>query len=199
QQPEDPERGMDRADDPAAVERDHRQQVEEVDEEAEEGDRLQRVRALGRADRVDDGGPEGAEQRSSECELELSPGAFGVFFQEDAGAEEWEDEGRAAGQPRALRLEPVAHLVNEDQPDQADREPEPAEPEVGAERDEQPEQELVLEDPDAELGDESGHGGERCPDLAADLAPVRAARLDRLVVAKALRELARLVGGGLWR
>src|SRR5262249_39092118 len=78
-------------------------------------------------------------------------------------------------------------------------EPEPAEPKVGAERDEQPEQELVLEDPDAELGDERGDRGERRPDLAADLAPVRAARLDRLVVAKALRELARLVGVDLWR
>src|SRR5204862_3491922 len=73
------------------------------------------------------------------------------------------------------------------------------EPEIGAERDEQAEQELVLEDPDAELGDERADGGERCPDLAADLAPVRAARLDRLVVAEVLRKLARLIGVDLGR
>src|SRR5206468_4877945 len=77
-----------------------------------------------------------------------------------------------------------------DQPDQADREPDPAEPEVGAERDEQPEQELVLEDRDAELGDDRADRGERRPDLPAELAPVRAAaRLDRLVVAKLGLEL----------
>src|SRR5262249_61816570 len=122
-------------------------------------------------------------------------GAFGMLLQEDAGAEEGDEERCADGQPLALRLEPVTHLVDEDQPDQPDREPEPAEPKVGAERDEQPEQELVLEDPDAELGAERGDRGERRPDLAADLAPVRAARLDRVVVAKDLREFARLVRG----
>jgi len=42
--------------------------------------------------------------------------------------------------------------VDEDQADQPDAEPEPAEPDVGAERDEQAEQELELENPDAELG-----------------------------------------------
>jgi hypothetical protein len=78
----------------------------------------------------------------------------------------------------------VAHLVHEDQADQPDAEPEPAEPDVGAERDEQAEQELELEDPDPELGEEGPDCGERRPDLAAELAPVRATRLNRLLAAK---------------
>src|SRR5262245_37002873 len=98
----------------------------------------------------------------------------------------------------SLRFQPVAHLVHEDQSDEADREPEAAKPEVGPERDEQAEQELVLEDPDAELGDEGGDGREGRPDLAADLAPIGAARLDRLVVAEAAGKLPRLVGVDLW-
>jgi hypothetical protein len=81
----------------------------------------------------------------------------------------------------------VAHLVDEDQPDQPDRKPDPAEPEVGAEGDEEAEQELEFQDPDAELGDEGGDRRKGRPNLAAELSPVGSARLDRLVVAKAVR------------
>src|SRR5204862_190122 len=81
------------------------------------------------------------------------------------------EQRRADGQPLPLGLEPVPHLVDEDQADQPDREPDPAEPKVRAERDEQPEQELVLEDPDAELRDERADRSERGPDLPAQLAP----------------------------
>jgi len=81
----------------------------------------------------------------------------------------------------------VAHFVDEDQPDQPDRERDAAVPEVRAERDEETEEELELEDPDAELRNERGDSRERRPDLAAELTPVGAARLDWLVVAKAVR------------
>ena len=81
----------------------------------------------------------------------------------------------------------MAHLVDEDQPNQSDREGDAAVPEVRAERDEQTEQELEFEDPDAELRNERGDRRERRPDLAAELTPVGAARLDWLVVAKAVR------------
>ncbi len=77
--------------------------------------------------------------------------------------------------------------MHEDQADQPDAEPEPPEPDVGAERDEQAEQELELEDPDAELRNAGSDCRERRPDLAAELSPVGAARLDWLVVAKAVR------------
>ena len=117
-----------------------------------------------------------------------------MLLQEDARAEERDEEGRADGQALPLRLEPVPHLVDEDQPDEPDRERKTAVPEVGAERDEEAEQELELEDPDAELRDEGPDGGEGGPDLAADLPPVGAARLDRLVLAKVARQLRRLVG-----
>src|SRR5204862_7236980 len=111
-------------------------------------------------------------------------------LQDGARAQE-RDAGRPGhGRAVALGLGPVAALVHEDQSDQPDREPDPAEPQVGAERDEQAEQELVLEDRDAELGDEGADRRERGPDLPAELAPVRAAaRLDRLVVAKLGLEL----------
>src|SRR5204863_9245542 len=112
-----------------------------------------------------------------------------LLLQEDAGSEERNEQRRADGQPLPLGLEPMPHLVDEDQADQPDREPDPAEPEVRAERDEQPEQELVLEDPDAELRDERADRGERGPDLPPELAPVRPARLDGLVVAKLGLEL----------
>src|SRR5207248_2648463 len=72
-------------------------------------------------------------------------------------------------------------------------EPDPAEPEVGPERDEQAEQELVLEDADAELRDERPDRGEGRPDPAADLPPIGSARLDRFVVADLSRQLAWLV------
>ncbi len=110
-----------------------------------------------------------------------------MLLQEDARAEERDEEGGADGQALPLRLEPVTHLVDEDQPDEPDRERDAPVPEVGAERDEEAEQELELEDADAELRDERADRGERRPDLAADLPPVGAARLDRLVVAKVLR------------
>ena len=186
-QAQDPEGGVDCGHDPSAVERDDGQQVEEVDEEAEERDRPQLVRVLGLGDREDDPGAGGAEQRPRNGELELAPGVLRVLLQEDARAEEGDEERRAHRQPLALRLQPVTHLVDEDQADQADGEPDPAEPEVGAERDEQPEQELELQDADAELRDQRPERRERRPDLSAELSPVGALRLNRLVVAEVAR------------
>src|SRR5207248_9306839 len=133
---------------------------------------------------------ERAEQRPGDRELELPPGVLRALLEEDARAQERDEERRGHGQALALGLEPVAALVHEDESDQPDREPDPAEPQVGAERDEQAEQELVLEDRDAELRDDGADRGERGPDLPAELAPVRAAaRLDRLVAAKLGLEL----------
>ena len=184
---EHPQGRVDRRDDPPAVEWHDRQQVEQVDEEPEEGDRLQAVRVLGCGDRVDAERTERTEQRSGDRQLELLPGALRMLLQEDARPEERNEERRADGQALAFRLEPVTHLVDEDQPDQSDAEPDAAEPDVGAERDEETEQELELEDPDAELGDERRDRRKRRPDLAAEFPPVRPARLDRLVVAKVAR------------
>src|SRR5947208_7803609 len=110
-----------------------------------------------------------------------------MLFQEDAGTEKRDEQRGADREALPLRLEPVTHLVDEDQSDEPDRERDPAVPEVGAERDEEAEQELELEDPNAELGDERPDGGKRRPDLAADLPPVGPARLDRLVVTKFAR------------
>src|SRR5436190_11448750 len=110
-----------------------------------------------------------------------------MLLQEDARTEERDEQRRADGEVLTLRLEPVAHLVHKDQPDQPDAEPEPAEPDIGAKRDEQAEKELELEDPNPELGEESADRREGRPDLATELAPVGAARLDRLVAAKVVR------------
>src|SRR5919199_2506236 len=107
-----------------------------------------------------------------------------MLLQEDPRAEKRNEERRADRQTLPLRLEPVPHLVDEDQPHEPDREPDAAVPEVRAERDEQPEQELVLEDADAELGDERADGSDRSPDPPPDLSPVGAPRLHRLLVAE---------------
>ena len=55
---DEPERGMQRSGDPPAVERDHRQEVEQVDEETEERKGLQVVRVVGDSRDVQDKGAE---------------------------------------------------------------------------------------------------------------------------------------------
>src|SRR5438552_1995707 len=184
---EHPQRRVNRRDDPPTVERYDGQQVEEVDEEAEERDRAQAVRVLGHRDRVDAERTQRAKQGPCDRELEFLPGARRVLLQKDARSEKGNEEWRADREALSLRLEPVTHLVHEDQPDEPDRERDAAVPEVGTERDEEAEQELELEDPDAELREKSTDRRKRRPDLAAELSPVRAARLDRLVVAEVVR------------
>src|SRR2546429_598673 len=78
-----------------------------------------------------------AEQRPRDRELKLAPRVLGMLLEEDARAEEGDEQRRGHGKALTLRLEPVAHFVDEDQTDEPDGEPDPAEPEVGPERDEQ--------------------------------------------------------------
>jgi hypothetical protein len=85
-----------------------------------------------------------------------------------------------------LRLEHVSHLVHEQEHNQPDPEPPAAEPDIERGGDEDREEELELEQHDAELGQERADRGERRPQAAKDCAPVPAMRLNRLVAAPPL-------------
>ena len=89
-----------------------------------------------------------------------------------------------------LRLDHVPHLVDEEEHDQPDREPHAADPQVDAERDEDREEELGLEEDRAVLHEGRAGRGDRRPDPAHDVARA-ALRPDRAV----LVVLRRLPGG----
>ena len=179
---------MDRRDDPAAVERAHRQQVEEVDEEPEEGERLQVLRVVGEAGEVDHGGSGRAQQRAGDADPRLAPGVLRHLLQRDQRAEERDEHRRRDGQPLVPCLDHVPHLVDEQEHDEPDPEPPAADPDVDRGRDEHREQELELEQDDAELGEERADRDDRGPELAREALPTRLG-VDRLVVAKVGLEL----------
>ena len=189
EQPDDPERGMERGDGSAAVERDDGEQVEEIDEEAEEGDRLELVGVLRDAERVDRRRAKRADDRAGQRDPRLVPGVARVLLHRDHRAEERDEHRRADGQALSPRLDHVAHLVHEEQHDQPGREPRAADPEVEAERDEDREEELRLEEDRPELCEERAGRRDRRPESAQDVAPAPLG-LHRVV----LVVLGRLVG-----
>ena len=119
---------MERAGDAPAVERQERSEVEEVEEEAEKRERDQAARS--RRPRL----PQTPRLRPSRgsgpaiAELRLVPGARAACASLRSRAEERDEERCADRQPLPLRLEHVAHLVDEEEEHESDPEPPAAEP-----------------------------------------------------------------------
>ena len=188
-QPDEPERGVERRDRATAVERDDRQQVEEVEEEPDVRHRGEEV-AFGRdPDDPERERAERADVRAGEREARLAPDVVRDLLQRDQGAEERDEHRRARLQPLAAGLEHVPELVDEEEQDEADREPPAPEQRVGRDRDEPGERrpdELELEDRERgglELPEQRAEERERHPQPANDELPRRLG-VDRLVVAQ---------------
>jgi len=104
----------------------HRNQVEEVDEEPGVG-QGEKQRLPGGAKRVvDRQRPHGAEQRPRQPHPGLGLDVMRQGLELDPGADERNEGRRADVEPALLGGKVVAHLVHEDQQDEADRVP-PAE------------------------------------------------------------------------
>src|SRR6266511_610674 len=168
--------------DPSPVERQERDEVEQVDEEAEKRQRDKWPRVVVRADCPDGRRSERAEDRACDSVERFVPSALRHAFHLDCRAEKRDEERRADRQSLSLRLEHVAHLVDEEEHDEADPEPPAADPDVDGRRDEHREQELRLEENGAELDEQRADCRERRPDLLQQVANARPG-LNRLVVA----------------
>ena len=149
---DDPERGVDRRDDAAAVERRDRRQVEEVEEEAGERERDEQV-GVERTRRA-------PTSRAAPRPPMIGP-AIATFasFQASSGSclsvirapRKGMNIGADTGRPCRFASSDVAQLVDEEQQDEADRELPAPEERVGADRDEHrggDREELELEDRD---------------------------------------------------
>src|SRR5947208_2817972 len=79
-----------------------------------------------------------------------------------------------------------SRAVDEQQHDEPDSEPPAADPDVHRGRNEHREEELELEQDDAELGEKRADRGDRRPKPPEEPTPVEALRLDRLVLAPLL-------------
>ena len=167
-----------RAPDGAAVEDPDRDQVEQVEEEAEVGEREQQVRALRLADQVADERGGAAEDRPGDRDPRGLPRIAARVLH--VGAEERDEHRQLRVQPLALRLEEVAHLVEQDQHDEADRELPAPDQRVAADRDEDRRE---LDEDERELRECEHRRDDRREELLQAPAPVGAARLDRVVAA----------------
>src|SRR5439155_450793 len=162
-----------------------------VDQEPHVAERLQQSRAGRLPVRPDRGRAGAPEDRAGERDLRVPPGGqSGVLERHERADERDEDRQRDlhALQPR---LHVVTHLVDEDQRDEADGEAPPPDQRVAADGDED---RCELEEDEAELDQHAGDGGDRRPDSPREAAPVGAARLDRLVVARLVPRLHRRNG-----
>ncbi len=101
----------------------------------------------------------------------------------DVGAEERDEHGPGRVEALAPSLEPVTHLVEEEQEDDAEPEAPAPDQRIAAERDED---EPELRE-GAELHEQPEEDDERCGEPAKHPAPVGAARLDGLVLAVEVR------------
>src|SRR5262249_31987539 len=97
----------------------------------------------------------------------------------DVRAEERDEHRPGRVEPLALRLEPVAHLVEEEQQDDAEPEPPAPDERIAAERDEHGAE--LGERP--QLGQQAEEHQDRCGNAPPETAPVGATRPDRVVVA----------------
>src|SRR5215210_4027489 len=172
-----PDVRMDRGCDAAAVQRNDRDQVEEVDEKPGEGECEEELGVLLLADEPDDGGTQAADYRAGEGDERLPPGVQRVLLQQDRRAEERDEHGRTDVEPLPPRLEIVAELVHEEQEDEADGELPAPEERVRGDRDEhrrRRREDLELEDRDEDelrLPDQETERDERRRELAKDAEP----------------------------
>ncbi len=109
-------------------------------------------------------------------ELRLAPGVVRHLSKRDQCAHERDEERCRDGESLPFRLEYVSHLVDEQQHDEPDSEPPAADPDVHRGRNEHREEELELEQDDAELGEKRADRGDRRPKPPEEPTPVEALR-----------------------
>ena len=168
--------------DPAPVQRDDRQQIEQIEEESEEGDRLQGVR-VGRLARDPDRGARASRAAVPRSRPSPRSRRREASPHRDHRAEERDEDRCAHGQSLSLRLEDVSHLVHEQEDDQADAEPPASEPDVERGGDEDREEELPLEERPPNLSEERAERDQRRKQLAQERKARLVTTLRRLVYA----------------
>src|SRR5262249_18685577 len=159
---------------------------------AQERKRLQVVRVVRDADDVEDERAERAEDRAGDCEARLAPRVVRHLLHRDQRTHERDEHRHRDRQPLPPRLEHVPHLVDEEQSDEAEREPPRPEQQVRPERDDHREEELELQEDGAELREEGADRGDWGPEPPCEAAPIDAFRLYRLVLAPLLGVLLHL-------
>ena len=107
--------GMQGRRDAPAVERHHRQQVEEIEEEAEKRERLQRRSSRRRRRRCRSPARRPSRASGLRSRACLAPGVVRHLLERDQRAHERNEQRRRNRQPLPLRLEHVSHLVDEQQ------------------------------------------------------------------------------------
>ena len=164
-----------RAEHVAAVEDPDRREVDQVEEEARVGERAQEVGARLHGDDQARGGADTARDRPGERHARVHPRVEAHVPKCDVGAEERDEDRELRVEPRPLRLDVVAELVDEDEQDDADRELPAPDERVAADREEDPEE---LEHEGAELDEHAERHGER-REQPAEQRPPRAVVLAR--------------------
>src|SRR6476469_664561 len=164
----------------AAVEDPERNQVEQVQEEAGVGERREEIGRVAAVvgERETHRRGRAAEDRPGDRDAHRLPRMPPRVLH--VRPEERHEDGQLRVQPLALRLDEVAHLVQEDQQDEAGRELPAEEERIGGERNEDARE---LDEDERTLPEQDPYRDDRPDDAFEALLPVRAARLDRLVVA----------------
>ena len=188
QQPvaDDPHPRRQRSHRPTAVQRQHGQQVEEVQQEADEGQRLPEHVAGRLPDPEREQGPDRAQHRSGQADARLGGGVVRQLLHADHGAHEGDEQRRSGLDALAAQLQHVAHLMDEDQDHEARCERPAPDQRVGRHRDqhrprgrqdlelrEQQEDALELREQDAQRGEPAAHA-------VADRLALRLQRLSHL-------------------
>ena len=145
---------MEGAGDPSSVERDDRDQVEQVDEEADERHRREPPRIGHFRSDVDRERRERAENRPRDRKPSFAPRIVRHLLHRDHRSHQRDEHGNRHRQALSLCFEHMSHLMDEEQRDEADAEPPPADPHVQRERHEHREEKLELEQNHTELRQE---------------------------------------------
>ena len=148
---DDPDPAADHADDSTAVQRADRDQVEQVDQETRRRQRVPEQRSRGPADDQADQRADAAQHRPADADQRLDVGIAGQALHGDDRPDEGDEHRRAGVNALLPHDHDVAHLVHEDQQDEADRERQAPQQRVGPDRQRHAQQ-------SAELGElEQGH------------------------------------------
>ena len=200
----DPDPGGEGRHRPAAVQREHREQVDQVDEEADVGERLPELVARRQPDPERHERGDRAEHRAGQAHAGLRRRVVAHRLRGHDRAQERDEHRRRGLNALAPQLDHVAQLVEEEQQDEAERERPRPDQRVGGDRHEhrrRRREDLQLREQEQDrlaLGREQHHAGaDRAEQVPCALAPAAAAagpRLDRLVLALG-RRLGRPGGG----
>src|SRR5581483_1365338 len=173
-----------RAPDLAAVEEADGDEVEQVEEETGVAQLLQKLRVRRLARAPDGGSPGRPDQRARERDPGVLPRVEPLAADGHERAQEGDEDRQRRVQSLPSRLQVVAHLVHEDEEDEADAELPTPDERIAADGDEDRGE---LREGEAELEHQPEHDPERRPDPPGKPAPVEALRVERLVVAQLAR------------